>query len=186
MCGRPSSATSWPPTWPGHSCPTPAPGGHPRRSFSPSPLTSHPGRSIKDLVLKGTQILGVRIVLHSHALLRPAMRRSRKVAVTAVMGLAVSVVADLLREWRRRRAAPDWFPRYSGEVSGDDALLSGTLELEGRCLYVTGGHGQRTLPIFPRDSSFSPGTGKLVVLGWTFHVGQQFKSGGEGAQPRTA
>lgn len=121
-------------------------------------------------------------------LTRPVMRPSRKLAVAAVMGMAVFLGAascgngdgGAAPDWFLRYNGPDWFPRYGGEVNGDDALLYGTLELQGRCLYVTPGPGERYLPIFPRDSSFSPATGRLVVLGKTFHVGQQFRSGGSG------
>ncbi len=122
---------------------------------------------------------------------KPVVRPSRKLAVAAVMGMAISFGAaacgngdrGAAPDWFLRYNGPDWFPRYSGEVNGDDALLDGTLEVQGRCLYVTAGPGQRTLPIFPRDSSFSPATGRLVVLGKTFHVGQQFRSGGSGDGP---
>ena len=98
---------------------------------------------------------------------------TRGVVVVAV----VAVLAVLAFRCTRTGDAPDWLPRYSGGVSGDDATLAGTIYREGNCLYV-GTAERRWLPIFPKDTSFDEKTGKLNVRGRSFRVGGQFRSGG--------
>lgn len=68
---------------------------------------------------------------------------------------------------------------YPASPEGDSALLRGTLEVDGGCLYITGEGGERWLAAFPSPgTSWDPESRSVRVGDKVLPVGSQGRFGG--------